>query len=53
MMAVAPLPGMPMVKSGIIAPPTEEVAAVCGAMMPSAMPLPSSLPRLPYWPSAP
>ena len=32
MIAVAPLPGIPMVISGIIAPPTEEVAAVCASL---------------------
>ncbi len=53
MIAVAPLPGMPIVSSGIMAPPTDEVAAVCGATIPSAMPVPSSRRRLPYCPSAP
>ena len=53
MMAVAPLPGMPIVTSGIIAPPTDAVAAVCGAMMPSGMPVPSSLFLRPYCISVP
>ena len=53
MMAVAPEPGMPMVSSGTMAPPTEAVAADCGATMPSAMPVPSSRRRLPYWLSRP
>ena len=46
MIAVAPLPGMPMVISGIMAPPTEAVAAVCGATMPSGMPVPISVAAL-------
>ena len=53
MMAVAPLPGMPIVTSGMIAPPTEAVAAACGATMPSAMPLPMSCLRRPYCASTP
>ncbi len=53
MMAVAPEPGMPMVSSGIMAPPTEAVAAACGATMPSGMPVPISLRRRPYCASTP
>ena len=53
MMAVAPDPGMPMVSSGIMAPPTEAVAAACGATMPSGMPVPISLRRRPYCASTP
>ena len=41
-----------MVTSGISAPPTDEVAAVCGAMMPSGMPVPSSAFLRPYCISA-
>ena len=53
MTAVAPLPGMPSVINGTIWPATVAVEAVCGATMPSAMPLPSSLRRLQYWASVP
>ncbi|MNC88704.1 hypothetical protein D3C83_45480 [compost metagenome] len=53
MIAVAPLPGMPIVSSGISAPPTDAVAAVWGARIPSGIPLPSSLRRFPYCASAP
>ena len=53
MMAVAPLPGMPIASSGTRAPPTEAVAADFAETMPSGMPVPSSRPLLPYWPSMP
>ena len=53
MIAVAPLPGMPIVTSGISAPPTEDVAAVCGATIPSGIPVPSSARRRPYCSSVP
>ncbi|MNC92492.1 hypothetical protein D3C83_89300 [compost metagenome] len=53
MMAVAPLPGMPMASSGTKAPPTEAVAAAFAATMPSGAPSPSLCRDLPYWFSMP
>ena len=48
MTAVAPLPGRPKVSSGIMWPATEAVAPICGATMPSGIPVPNSCRRRPY-----
>ena len=41
MMAVTALPGMPSVKSGIIAPPQAELFAASDAVIPSSAPCPN------------
>ena len=42
MTAVAPLPGMPRVRSGIMAPPVEALMAELVEFRPSQEPLPNS-----------